>query len=227
MTVSGAGVVVFTLSADDELWLRNLAWSMKRHVSHSIQIDDLLQEGRIAVWQVRAKDPSAPTSYLYTRARYNMLDFVRTQAWGPRGCDSSVWEMQSVDGWRTLDDDSRSAYEDIPHSDNPEALACLKQAFFKAYACMKPQVQEAFDLLLQGHTVEEMANYFDVSPSRISHLMVAARATLDQFTNGKTPSASAEEQTVAGVNQWISDLQARVAGESAVARRTLNTAAGK
>lgn len=61
--------------------LRRWAWRLIAVAPLDLEIDDLIQEGRIALWQSPRLEPALQTVI----ARRRMLDAIRRSTFGPRG----------------------------------------------------------------------------------------------------------------------------------------------
>jgi len=157
-----------TIPAAHDGIVRTCARYMARRAHHSLAFDDLVQEGRLAVWiatlggKVDAiADDEHRSSYVAARALGAMRDANR-RAWNQMPATVTP-----------LDDDQ--AFHTPVASSSPERAAQLQQAMQRLMSRGSAQVAECVVRLATGAPAQDVATAMHVSPSRISALKNEAR----------------------------------------------------
>lgn len=147
---------------DDEKILRSCAWRARPGLG--LTRDDLLQEGRLALWLARSAgrvpsgDDLHARRYLAQRAYGAMADASRTA----RG------------QWPAEVDELATEHEGL--GAGPDAQAQVRQAIERLVRKGSPKVRECISLLAGGSSRREAARAMGVSASRVSQILNEARA---------------------------------------------------
>jgi DNA-directed RNA polymerase specialized sigma24 family protein len=145
--------------------LRRCAWRASRGLSPGLTRDDLLQEGRLALWLAERDgrvptDPKHAHAYLARRALGAMQDANRC-AW--RQQPPTVGEL-------TPDTPTREACE------QPDTIAQMRQVIARIATHGSEQLKRCVELLCTGADPQDAARALHVSESRISQLRAQARS---------------------------------------------------
>lgn len=148
---------------DDEI-LRACAWRARRYASPGLERDDVLQEGRIALWLARKsgripEDALHAERYLLRRVLGAMVDAYRTD-WRQR--------PHNVDELTDL-----TPGEVAP--ERPDSQLQMRQAIERVITNGSAGVVRCFWMLVDGSKVSEVARDMHVSESRVSQLRRRAR----------------------------------------------------
>jgi len=132
--------------------------------------DDLLQEGRLAVWLARRDgrvpdEPEHARRYLTRRTQGAMLDYGRAVR---RQLPANALEL-------TPETDLRA------HTPEPEARLRLRDAVARLAARGSAPLWACIDLLASGTEPADVAAHLGVSESRVSQLRKRAREIVGQW----------------------------------------------
>lgn len=145
--------------------LRDAAAPLIGKIVPPLELEDLHQEGRIALW---LKGEGLPDSHRVTIARGAMIDALRRARWVSRGDyrDGAAWEMASYDEW----DAEPYTYTDC----HAASLVAIKQCIARMQ-CLPNREREVIACLCDGVEHEAMASRLGVSPSRVSQIVSSLR----------------------------------------------------
>lgn len=146
----------------DEALIAQCAGRSWRGRSPGLTRDDMLQEGRIAVWLATREgripaEPEHRRHYVLRRALGAMRDANRR-----------AWRQQPMQA-DELDDN------DAPDTAGPEARLQLRQLIALLTRRASPCVRRCVELLAEGCDDAEVAAAMHVSPSRVSQMRKQAR----------------------------------------------------
>jgi RNA polymerase sigma factor (sigma-70 family) len=149
---------------DDQI-IRACAWRVRRYASPGLDRDDVLQEGRIAMWQARQAgrvpaDAVHAERYLLRRVRGAMIDAHRAE-WRQRPPSVS-----------TLDDGEEQVGGVSPQQ--PDAAAQARQALARVIERGSSRMLECLAGLI-GADAAEVARELGIDASRVSQLRQQAR----------------------------------------------------
>lgn len=153
---------------DEEAILRRCAWRAAKGLAHGLTRDDLLQEGRIAIWLARTAgriprgDEAHASRYIAQRAYGAMVDASR-QAWSQRPITV---------------DELAPEHEASDDSDRPDTRAQLAQAIEILARTGSSRVNECLGLVSSGSSYTEAARAMGITASRVSQLLHEARQIL-------------------------------------------------
>jgi RNA polymerase sigma factor (sigma-70 family) len=149
--------------------VRQVAYAMRQKCGGFLDVDDLTQEGEIAVLEATRRgavpeDARHREAYLQARVRGAMIDAAR-RAHGH--FDKSYQLMQPIGDFDT-------AGNAIDPERNLRACRAVKHLLDKS----PRRHAQALKVLYNGGSTADAATALDVSSSRISHICVEARNTL-------------------------------------------------
>jgi RNA polymerase sigma factor (sigma-70 family) len=151
---------------DDEAIIAGCARRFWRGLSPGLTRDDLMQEGRIAIW-LAERAGRVPADHEH-RVRY-----IRARALGAmRDANRRAWRQlpMAVD---ELDEEKPQAAGDA----QPDAILQLRQLIAHFARRGSARVKECVDLCASGCTGDEIATRMGISRSRVSQLQHEARTT--------------------------------------------------
>lgn len=146
----------------DEALIAQCAGRSWRGRSHGLTRDDMLQEGRIAVWMA-AREGRIPAEPEHRR------HYVLRRALGAmRDANRSAWRQHPLEVGELGDNDS-------PDTASPEARLQLRQLIALLTRRAPPCVLRCVELLAEGNDDAEVAAAMHVSASRVSQMRKQAR----------------------------------------------------
>lgn len=148
---------------DDEI-LRACAWRARRYASPGLERDDVLQEGRIALWLAREsgrvpEDALHARRYLLRRVLGAMVDAHRTD-----------WRQRP----HNVDELTDSTPGEVA-PEQPDSQLQMRQAVERVVANGSAGVVRCFWMLVDGSKVSDVARELHISESRVSQLRRRAR----------------------------------------------------
>ena len=124
--------------------------------------DDMLQEGRLAIW-LAAREGRIPADPEHRRR------YVQRRALGAmRDANRRDWRQQPIEAVELADNDA-------PDTASPEARVQMRQLIGLLMRRASPRVSRCVELLAEGCDDAEVAATMRVSPSRVSQLRKEAR----------------------------------------------------
>lgn len=149
---------------DEEAIVAMCARAASRGLSPGLAREDLLQEGRLAIWQARCEgrvpaDAVHARRYLARRALGAMIDANR-----------AAWKQLPLTVNELGDDTPVQAV-----SAQPDTLLHLRQVLERVLARGAGRVGQCLELLARNYTQAQAARELGVSQSRISQLRRRAR----------------------------------------------------
>ena len=157
--------------------IRREAFSFIKKLPASVELDKLIQQGRLAAWEAITKFDGRGNlnAYAVTIIRQRFIDFQRTHHPAGRNGNNIVFE--------SLGDDER---EDVSDHADPTADAVIdKLTYEEAMASMEPRRRAVVERVLAGEPKEAIASSLGVSASRVSQL-------LDDAVHGKKRNRTPE-----------------------------------
>jgi len=138
---------------------RTAAWRVSYLAPPSVGVDDLMQEGRLALVQHASAIEAVEgephrSSYAKVRVRGAMLDYIRKQ-YGTRGVEKRLVSLGNVE------DDDGTAFDNRLSPDDPYEYAAVEQVF--EHVDRVPRIAQLFWLLLMGNSMAEAATAMRVS----------------------------------------------------------------
>lgn len=151
--------------------LRDAAAPLIGKLVPPLELEDLYQEGRIALW---LKGEGLPDSHKVTIARGAMIDALRRARWASRGAysDGAAWVMTSYDAWEETPDvltDCRAA-----------SLIAVRQCIDKMQR-LPQREREILGYLASGLDQREVAERIGLSPQRVGQLIAELRAIVARY----------------------------------------------
>lgn len=158
------------MQPDDEAIIAACARRFWRGLSPGLTRDDLMQEGRIALWvaQQLGRVPEEADH----RRRYVIARVTGAM----RDANRRAWRQQPM-GVDELDDARHHAETT---GAGPDAILQMRE-FIGHIAARSPGLRRCLEALADGMAVGEVAASLGVSPSRISQLRREARRTAAAF----------------------------------------------
>jgi RNA polymerase sigma factor (sigma-70 family) len=149
----------------------------------SHEIDDLCQEGAIAVWQklhLVPADPDHATAFKRQVARWAMVDYMRANSWQPARRNRKEGDASIL----PLDTDDMVRLEDVANTpDNAAERVTLRDAERRLGKVLKRSDGRAAEVVrgtLAGETGESLAARLNVSPSLVSKIITRVVDGLEQ-----------------------------------------------
>lgn len=151
--------------AESESILSYCAWRVGRRTDPGIARDDLLQEGRLALWLADRDgripdDPQHARNYVIRRALGAMRDADRAAR--------RQYPHESTD------DDDEPRHEPVAPG-TPERAHQLRQVVARIARRGSEQLQQCVELLADGLTVAEVGAVLRVTETRVSQIRAEAR----------------------------------------------------
>lgn len=146
----------------DEVLIARCASRTYRGRSPGLTRDDMLQEGRLAVW-LAGRDGRIPAEPEHRR-RY----LLRRALGAMRDANRTAWRQQPMEA-----DEYRD--HDAPDTAGPEATLQLRELIALLARRASPRVARCIGLLAEGNDDAEVARAMGVSPSRVSQMRKEAR----------------------------------------------------
>lgn len=158
----------------DEKIIGRCAWIAGRHASPGMTRDDMLQEGRAALFIAR-RNGLLPADDLH-RARY----IARRVLGAMLDANSAAWRQQPFGLVELNDDDDddggeRAGPQVVDEVDGPDRICEIRQAVARLLRRGSKQLIECVTLLGEGHDIKAVALVLGVDASRVSHLKADAR----------------------------------------------------
>lgn len=161
---------VVTMSPRCDAIVRTCARYMARRAHHSLTLDDLLQEGRMALWVAMLTGKVDAIADDEHRSRY-----VAARALGAmRDANRKAWNQMPLTV-TSLDDGDHAPHAIVAGGVSPERAAQLQQAMQRLATRGSAQIAECVERLGAGADARDVAIAMHVAPSRISALKNEAR----------------------------------------------------
>jgi RNA polymerase sigma factor (sigma-70 family) len=151
------------LGQDDDALIRRCVSYVYRGLSPSLTRDDLLQEGRIAIW-LADRDGRIPSDPLHRRR------YIRRRAIGAMvDANRQAWRQQPIDVCELGDEHHAES------ADRPDLSLQLRQLLEHLTHTATERTLECIELLAEGRSAVEVAGVMGVDPSRVSQLRREAK----------------------------------------------------
>lgn len=150
--------------------IRNAARPLLRMLVQPLEMEDLYQVGRIALWQ---SGPDKPSSHQTVIARKAMIDELRRHRWIKRAAyGTAPMDMQSYDDWDAAPDGSTDCHA--------ASLVAVRQCIARLGRLNERQ-REVLGALASGMHQAEVARTLGLTESRVSQLVADLRAVVARY----------------------------------------------
>lgn len=163
----------------DEKALRGMAFNMLPQFPRQVQLDDLIQEGRIALWKVKEKIPTDPQHakrFCAQVAKFAMLDWVRYM-WPARGNAGRI-VTYSADDNVEMPLENAEEITPLDHAQARQAIEQLETRVVGKAAALRLQV---LALLIEGHEGKDIAKMLGVAAETVSLHKTELRKLIGEF----------------------------------------------
>ena len=149
--------------------IKEAALSLFRKLPHKVEMDDLLQEGRIAVWLKRAKiadlNEEHANAFAYQCAKWAMIDWIRYM-WPARGKNGAILNI-NVDDYEE--------WVDVAGSDTTISHAKAMQAIEKIEGMIKSRSNSRTNKLVADYRLKILHGFIDGTEGKTIAMQLGIR----------------------------------------------------
>lgn len=164
----------------DDKYLMGIAYKMLPQFPRQAQMDDLVQEGRIALWRARGKiptgDPQHAKRLCALIAKNAMIDWVRSM-WPARGNAGRIITYSADDNVE-MPMENTEEVTPLDHAQIKQAIEQLETRVVGKAAALRLQV---LALLIEGHEGKEIAKMLGVAAETVSLHKTELRKLIGEF----------------------------------------------